>query len=99
MAVLMPIDLSSFIASLTPVRQISERLKTPAGDEPEKMYPMDFPSLASPSKVGTESSKIVLMIRTKPKVQLITNTIYKRAGRVGGYFLCPQNYETIPFVT
>lgn len=57
MTVFMPIDFSPWIASLTPDRQTSERLKIPAGVDPKNMYPMDFPSFASPSIVGTEKFK------------------------------------------
>lgn len=54
MAVFIPRDLSSSMASLAPVLQESDRLKTPAAIVPQNMYPTVLPSFASSLISGTE---------------------------------------------
>lgn len=53
-AVFRPNSFNSLIASGTPVRQVSDRLKIPIGVAPENMYPAVIPSFF-PSKLGTEN--------------------------------------------
>lgn len=54
MAVFRPNAFKSLIASATPVRQVSDRLKMPIGVASENMYPTVTPSF-SPSRLGTEN--------------------------------------------
>lgn len=55
MVVLIPRDRSSSMASLAPVLQESDRLKIPAAEVPQNMYPTVFPSIASSLISGTEN--------------------------------------------
>lgn len=57
------------MASLTPVRQTSDRLKIPAGKDPKNMYPIDFPSTSSSPMIGTEMFKGLTKIMTKQELR------------------------------
>lgn len=65
MAVLMPNDLSSLMASATPDRQASDRLNIPTKIPPQYIYPTDLPSLISPSRLGTEITVKYYILKPK----------------------------------
>lgn len=77
-AVLIPNDLSSLIASATPDRQVSESIKIPAAVPPQYTYPTDFPSLAKPSRVGTEHLETLIIRYLKLKVRKCRKTLPKK---------------------